>query len=46
MIAWAIAIGVSVISPAEGVLSVAPLNAIVVAMLSYIILHRVIYSAE
>lgn len=46
MIAWAIAISASLISPADGVFSVAPLNAIAVAMFSHVILYRIIYSAE
>ncbi len=46
MIAWGLAIGVSVISPEEGVFSIAPLNAIITAMLAYVLLYRVIYREE
>jgi len=44
MIAWVAAIAVSFASPDSGIFSVAPLNAIFTAMISYIVLYKVIYS--
>lgn len=44
MIAWAAAIAISFASPDSGIFSVAPLNAIFTAMISYIVLYKVIYS--
>ncbi len=44
MIAWAAAIAVSFASPDNGLFSVAPLNAIVTAMIAYIVLYSIIYS--
>jgi len=46
MVAWGLAIGASVISPEDGPLSIAPLNAIVVAAVTYTLLYKVIYRAE
>ncbi|WP_432470436.1 cytosine permease [Amphritea sp. HPY] len=44
MIAWVAAIAVSFASPDSGIFSVAPLNAIFTAIISYIVLYKVIYS--
>lgn len=46
MVAWGLAIGASVISPDDGVFSIAPLNAIIVAALAYMLLYRMIYRTE
>jgi cytosine permease len=42
MIAWAVAIGVSSLSPSQGIFCVAPLNAIVAASLVYVAADRLI----
>ncbi|TCI01975.1 cytosine permease [Corallincola luteus] len=42
MIAWGLAIGASVISPAEGIFSIAPLNAILTAMIAHVVLCRLL----
>ena len=46
MIAWALAIGASVISPEDGIFSIAPLNAIITAIVAYVVLYKVIYPNE
>jgi cytosine permease len=46
MAAWASAICVSVISPADGIFSIAPLNAILTAMLAYVLFYKLIYRNE
>ena len=46
MIAWGLAIAVSFASPDTGLLSIAPLNAILAAMLAYVVLYRVMYAGE
>ncbi len=43
MVAWAVAILTSVISPETGILSIAPLNAIITATIVYVIADKVIY---
>ena len=45
-IAWGLAIGASTISPADGVFSIAPLNAIITAIVVYAIAHKIMYSSE
>lgn len=44
MIAWVGAIAVSFASPDNGIFSVAPLNGIFTAMISYIVLYKITYS--
>ena len=46
LIAWGVAIGASTISPDDGPLSIAPLNAIVTAIIVYLIAYKLIYSNE
>ncbi|MEH6561134.1 MAG: cytosine permease [Marinobacter sp.] len=46
MVAWALAIGVSVISPKDGVFSIAPLNAIIVAAVIYAPIYKMIYAKD
>jgi cytosine/uracil/thiamine/allantoin permease len=46
MAAWASAICVSVISPADGIFSIAPLNAILTAMFAYVLFYKLIYRNE
>jgi cytosine permease len=46
MLAWGLAIGVSVISPKEGIFSVAPLNAIIAAIVIYVVTYKILYSGE
>lgn len=46
MIAWTVAIGVSVISPEDGLFSIAPLNAILTAIVAYVLIYRVVYRSE
>jgi cytosine permease len=45
-VAWGLAIGASTISPADGVFSIAPLNAIITAIVVYAIAHKIMYSSE
>lgn len=44
--AWACAICVSVLSPDEGLFSIAPLNAILTAMIAYVLFYKVIYRKD
>lgn len=44
MVAWGVAIAVSFVSPDTGVFSVAPLNAILTAMIVYFLSYKIIYS--
>ena len=46
MLAWGLAIGVSAVSPEDGPLSIAPLNAIIAAAVSYAVLYKLIYASE
>ena len=46
LIAWALAIGASIISPEDGPLSIAPLNAIITAIIVYAVVHKFIYANE
>jgi cytosine permease len=46
MLAWGLAIGVSVISPKDGFFSIAPLNAIIAAAAFYAIAYKIIYAKE
>jgi cytosine permease len=46
MLAWGLAIGVSVMSPSDGVFSIAPLNAIITAVVIYVPAYKVIYAKD
>lgn len=46
MITWGLAIVVSVISPDDGIFSIAPLNAIIVAAALYVPIYKMIYSKD
>ncbi|GAA5215200.1 cytosine permease [Corallincola platygyrae] len=46
MIAWALAITVSVLSPEQGILSIAPLNAIITAMVAHFLLSVWLFPAK
>lgn len=46
MVAWGLAIGVSVFSPKDGIFSIAPLNAIIAAAVIYALVYKVIYAKD
>tara|TARA_R110001583_G_scaffold60543_1_gene179787 strand:+ start:7169 stop:8470 length:1302 start_codon:yes stop_codon:yes gene_type:complete len=46
MVAWGLAIGVSVISPKDGIFSIAPLNAIIAAAVIYAVAYKIIYAKD
>ncbi|MGI9287146.1 MAG: cytosine permease [Pseudomonadales bacterium] len=46
LMAWCLAIGVSIISPEDGPFSIAPLNAIIAAIVVYSVAHKIMSSNE